>query len=74
MTDSTQHADETTYLVVTNDEDQYSIWPADRELPPGWTGVGDPRSREDCLTWIDENWTDMRPRSVREHATAQGSA
>lgn len=54
------------YFVVMNDEEQYSIWPADRELPNGWRATGQPRSREECLTHIEQAWTDMRPRSVRE--------
>lgn len=54
------------YLVVVNDEEQYSIWPAHRDLPNGWYTVGEARSREDCLVHIEEMWTDMRPRSVRE--------
>ena len=54
------------YYVVVNDEEQYSIWPAERELPKGWRAVGDARSREKCLSHIEEVWTDMRPRSVRE--------
>lgn len=61
-------ADTTPYLVVRNHEDQYSIWIADRALPSGWEAVGEARPRQDCLAWIEENWTDMRPRSVREHA------
>jgi MbtH protein len=54
------------YTVVINDEEQYSIWPADKTPPTGWTVVGEPCSREDCLAHIKELWTDMRPRSVRE--------
>jgi uncharacterized protein YbdZ (MbtH family) len=54
------------YFVVVNDEEQYSIWPAGRGLPAGWTAVGDARPREECLNHIEEVWTDMRPRSVRE--------
>jgi uncharacterized protein YbdZ (MbtH family) len=53
------------YLVVRNDEDQYSIWFADRELPAGWHDEGVRGSRDDCLAHIDRVWTDMRPRSVR---------
>lgn len=56
--------------VVVNHEDQYSIWPVDRELPPGWTTVGNPRTREECLAYIKEVWTDMRPRSLRERMEA----
>jgi len=54
------------YQVVLNDEEQYSIWPADRELPPGWRTDGTTGSREHCLAHVDAVWTDMRPRSLRE--------
>lgn len=54
------------YDVVINDEGQYSIWPADRPLPNGWTTVGIRGSQEECLDRIAEVWTDMRPRSLRE--------
>lgn len=53
------------YRVVVNDEEQYSIWPADREPPAGWQAVGVQGPKDECLTWIDENWTDMRPLSLR---------
>jgi len=52
------------YVVLLNDEGQYSIWPAFRETPAGWTIVGPRGLRKECLDWIDANWTDMRPRSV----------
>ena len=58
-----------TYLVVVNDEEQYSIWPAERDLPPGWQQVGEPGSRDACLDHIEEIWTDMRPKSLREAMT-----
>jgi MbtH protein len=54
------------FVVVVNGEEQYSIWPSDREIPAGWSAVGDPRRRADCLAWIEQNWTDMRPKSLRE--------
>ncbi|GAA4727252.1 MbtH family protein [Phytohabitans rumicis] len=53
------------YEVVVNDEEQYSIWPADRELPPGWTVAGKQGTKVDCLAHIDVVWTDMRPLSLR---------
>jgi MbtH protein len=53
------------YLVVLNDEEQYSIWPADRPLPDGWQRDGTEGSKQQCLAHIDEVWTDMRPRSLR---------
>lgn len=58
------------YLVVVNGELQYSIWPAAREMPQGWRGVGFDGSREACLAHIAETWTDMRPLSVRRHMEA----
>lgn len=53
------------YVVVVNDEEQYSIWRSDRELPAGWQADGPARSKDECLTYIDTVWTDMRPRCVR---------
>lgn len=53
------------YLVVRNDEEQYSIWRADRELPAGWHPEGLRGSRQACLDHIDVIWTDMRPLSLR---------
>jgi MbtH protein len=58
------------YAVVVNDEQQYSIWRADAELPPGWRAEGTTGAREACLARIDEVWTDMRPLSLR-HAMEQ---
>jgi len=53
------------YAVVINDEEQYSIWLTDRPLPAGWREVGKRGLKAECLSFIDETWTDMRPRSVR---------
>jgi uncharacterized protein YbdZ (MbtH family) len=64
--------DQQTYHVVVNDEEQYSIWLADTELPDGWRQAGFTGPKPDCLSHIDEVWTDMRPLSLRtymaEHA------
>ena len=60
-----------TYKVVVNDEEQYSIWFADRDLPPGWRESGREGPKEECLAYIDEVWTDMRPLSLRK-AMADG--
>ena len=54
-----------TYKVVTNHEEQYSIWPDGRENPPGWKDEGTMGTREQCLAHVNEVWTDMRPLSVR---------
>jgi len=51
--------------VVVNHEEQYSVWPADREPPSGWRTVGVPGSEEECLGWIEREWTDLRPLSLR---------
>lgn len=62
----TQHiASETQYCVVINHEEQYSIWPAGRDLPPGWTAIGVTGPKELCLESIESLWTDMRPLSLR---------
>ncbi len=53
------------FVVVLNDEEQYSIWFADRDLPLGWRAEGTSGSRDACLAHIDAVWTDMRPASVR---------
>ena len=57
--------DTQTYLVVLNDEEQYSIWPADRDIPPGWRAEGFTGTEDECLAYIDQTWTDMRPLSLR---------
>jgi MbtH protein len=54
-----------TYRAVVNGEGQYSIWFADRETPAGWSDAGKSGSKEECLAFIEEVWTDMRPLSLR---------
>ena len=63
--------DNTIYKVVVNHEEQYSIWPADRENPLGWKDVGKSGSKTECLACIKEVWTDMRPLSVRNQMVNQ---
>ncbi|HEU4324410.1 MAG TPA: MbtH family protein [Roseiflexaceae bacterium] len=58
--------DTTIYKVVINDEEQYSIWPADRENPLGWRDAGKSGLKAECLEYIKEVWTDMRPLSLRK--------
>jgi MbtH protein len=53
------------YEVAVNEEDQYSTWRADREPPRGWRLVGMSGTSSECLAYIADIWTDMRPRSVR---------
>src|SRR6187401_1005397 len=57
--------DNTIYKVVVNHEEQYSIWPADRENALGWNDAGKTGTKEECLGYIKEVWTDMRPLSLR---------
>jgi MbtH protein len=64
--------DTTLYKVVVNHEEQYSIWPADREVPPGWREEGKRGPKQECLDHIKEVWTDMRPLSLRKRME-QGS-
>lgn len=54
------------FMVLINHEEQYSLWPADRDVPDGWTAVGPRGPKDECLTYVDENWTDMRPLSLRQ--------
>lgn len=54
------------FLVLVNDEGQYSLWPSFHEIPVGWNQVGPKGKRRECLDWIEANWTDMRPRSLVE--------
>lgn len=57
---------ELNYRVVLNQEGRYSIWPDYKEIPWGWQAEGKIGPKQDCLDYINEVWTDMRPRSLRE--------
>jgi len=63
--------DTTIYKVVINEEEQYSIWPAHKANPPGWKDVGKSGTKEECLAYIKEIWTDMRPLSLRKKMQEQ---
>jgi len=65
--------DTTTYKVVVNQEEQYSIWPADRDNPLGWKDAGKSGSKDECLAHIKEVWTDMRPLSLRKKMEASAA-
>tara|TARA_B100000614_G_scaffold196420_1_gene177694 strand:+ start:343 stop:546 length:204 start_codon:yes stop_codon:yes gene_type:complete len=54
------------YQVVINIEDQYSIWPTWKDMPVGWQLVDKKGTKEECLAYVKEVWTDMRPRSLKE--------
>jgi MbtH protein len=66
--------DTTVYNVVVNHEEQYSIWPADRENALGWNAVGTSGTKEECLAYIKEVWTDMRPLSLRKQMGESSAA
>ncbi|CCE07027.1 MbtH-like protein [Bradyrhizobium sp. STM 3843] len=54
------------YLVVINGEEQYSIWSAEKAVPAGWREVGKRGPKAECLQYIEDVWTDMRPLSLRK--------
>jgi MbtH protein len=58
--------DESVFNVVMNHEEQYSIWPSEREIPAGWRAVGKTGKKKECLEYIEQVWTDMRPLSLRQ--------
>jgi len=64
MTDET--TSEAIYNVVVNHEEQYSIWPGNKNIPLGWSNAGKSGSKTECLSYIKEVWTDMRPLSLRK--------
>ena len=55
-----------TYVVLTNHEEQYSLWPSAKPVPGGWTVVKIEAPKAECLQYVDEHWTDMRPLSLRK--------
>ena len=61
--------DTTIYTVVVNHEEQYSIWSIYKEIPIGWKDTGKSGSKQECLEYIKEVWTDMRPLSLRKKMT-----
>ena len=58
--------DKTVYLVLVNEEEQYSLWPKYNDIPKGWKSVKEGNKAE-CLAYVKEVWTDMRPLSLRKH-------
>lgn len=52
------------YLVLVNDENQHSLWPAWIEVPAGWSAVHGEDSWQGCLDYVEANWTDIRPASL----------
>ncbi|MEY9893373.1 uncharacterized protein YbdZ (MbtH family) [Catenulispora sp. MAP12-49] len=66
MTKECDMDENTRYQVLRNDEEQYSLWPLEIEVPAGWQPVGKEGTEAECSAYVDEVWTDMRPRSLRE--------
>jgi MbtH protein len=67
-------SDSTIYRVVVNHEEQYSIWPEYKDIPLGWRDVGRSGPKDECLAYIKEVWTDMRPLSLRKKMEADARA
>lgn len=57
------------FCVVVNVEGQHSLWPAFKEVPTGWTAVYSKAARAECLAYIEQTWTDMRPKSLIAEST-----
>jgi MbtH protein len=66
--------DDTKYRVVVNDEEQFSIWAVDRQNPVGWRDANKSGSKTECLAYIKEVWTDMRPLSLQNEMKKPASA
>lgn len=67
-----EREDTTIYKVVVNHEEQYSIWPSYKEIPRGWRDTGKQGLKAECLAYVEEVWTDMRPLSLRRQMDAAG--
>ncbi len=55
-----------TYYVLVNDEEQHSLWPAFADVPAGWRVAFGEDTRDACVSYVEENWTDLRPKSLRD--------
>jgi MbtH protein len=62
-----EESDQRSYMVLINDEEQYSLWVCNRAVPKGWRMVGKEGTKTECCDYIDRVWTDMRPLSLRVH-------
>jgi MbtH protein len=69
-----EQEDDAVYKVVVNHEEQYSIWPAHQDSPSGWRDGGKTGLRDECLAYIRNVWTDMRPLSLRTQMEADAQA
>ena len=65
-----EQEDNRVYIVLINDEEQYSLWLKEKKIPPGWRAVAKEGSKTECMSYVDEVWTDMRPLSLRKKMDA----
>lgn len=65
--------EDTVFTVVVNHEEQYSIWPEYKAIPQGWREAGKSGLKAECLAFIEQVWTDMRPLSLRQHMEQQAA-
>jgi MbtH protein len=61
------------FVVLVNDEEQYSLWRSQKEIPTGWRLCGMAGSKDECSKYVDEIWTDMRPLSLRRQGSIKGN-
>jgi uncharacterized protein YbdZ (MbtH family) len=66
--------DDASFLVLMNDEEQHSLWPTFADVPSGWRVVYGQAGRSACLDYIEQNWPDIRPKSLRERLLTEGSS
>jgi glycopeptidolipid biosynthesis protein len=66
--------DKGSFVVLVNDEGQHSLWPIFADVPAGWRVVHGEAGRTDCLEYIEQNWTDIRPKSLRERLATGGAS
>jgi MbtH protein len=65
------HDDDQQYLVVRNECEQYGLWPVGLKVPPGWNPVGIEGSGNDCMAYVRQVWTDIRPAHLRTPAVGK---
>ncbi|MDP7720956.1 MbtH family protein [Mycobacterium sp. TY814] len=66
MSDNPFDNEDGLFFVLINDEEQHSLWPTFAEVPAGWRVIYGEASRADCVEYVDQNWTDIRPKSLKE--------
>lgn len=73
MSDNPFDDEDGMFLVLINDEEQYSLWPTFADVPAGWRVVYGESSRADCVEYVDQHWTDIRPKSLKERLALEQS-